>query len=68
MTNELFQILIDRTHLLKEDYFDLLKKTEEEYEKRYGNNPSDIDDDSWIDSMHQPGCDPPTVATDGIVY
>ena len=22
---------------------------EEEYERRYGNNPSDIDDDNWID-------------------
>lgn len=64
MTDKLFQMLIDKAHLLKEDYFDLLEAAEQEYEKRYGSNPSD----SWIESMHQPGCDPPTVTTDGIVY
>lgn len=25
---------------------------EEEYERRFGHNPSDVDDDSWIDVFH----------------
>ncbi len=29
----------------------LLKLAEEEYERRYGANPSDADDDAWIDAM-----------------
>ena len=29
----------------------LLSQAEAEYKRRYGAHPSDIDDDSWIDSM-----------------
>ena len=25
---------------------------ENEYERRYGNNPSEVDDDFWIDALH----------------
>lgn len=30
----------------------LLKIAEDEYERRYGNNPSEVDDDWWIDALH----------------
>lgn len=28
---------------------------EDEYERRYGSHPSDIDDNEWIDSLHVVG-------------
>jgi len=30
----------------------LLKIAEDEYERRYGNNPSEVDDETWIDYLH----------------
>lgn len=51
MTDKQFQKLINDTITAKVKHLELLKKAEEEYEKRCGNNPSDIDDDSWIDPM-----------------
>ena len=31
----------------------LLNKAEEEYKRRFGHYPSEVDDDWWIDSFHQ---------------
>ena len=30
----------------------ILELCEAEYEARFGNNPSEVDDDYWIDSLH----------------
>jgi len=38
----------------------LLTECEEEYERRYGVNPSDVDDDMWIDAFHGHGFSDPT--------
>lgn len=55
MTDKKFQDLINRTVKAKHKHAELLKQAEAEYEKRYGNNPSKVDDDVWIDTMHL-GC------------
>ena len=47
-----FQALIDRTAAAHRKYHKLLAMAEREYERRYGANPSDLDDDQWIDSLH----------------
>jgi len=53
MTDKEFMRLIRRTQMVHAHYMDLLKASEIEYEYRYGHNPSETDDDYWIDSMHQ---------------
>lgn len=55
MTDKQFQKAIDeaRDSLIK--YHKKLKVAEDEYERRYGVHPSDIDDDEWIDSLHVVG-------------
>ena len=68
MSDKQFQALINRTWKVKQQFYVLLETSEAEYERRYGSNPSDIDDDSWIDTMHQPGGKPPTVVADGLIY
>jgi hypothetical protein len=55
MTNKQFTKLIARTAKAYNRYLPLLKKAEDEYERRFGHNPSDADDDFWIDSL-QGGC------------
>lgn len=55
MTDKEFQELIKETHEAKESYQSLLYEAEQEYERRWGHNPSDVDDDTWIDSLHMPG-------------
>lgn len=52
MTNPEFTKLLRRTALAYNKYKPLLELAEQEYERRYGSNPSDVDDDAWIDSMH----------------
>jgi hypothetical protein len=54
MTNKQFQALIDRVQRLRKSYDDALAVAENEYINRYGNHPSDVDDDNWIDSLHMP--------------
>lgn len=34
----------------------LRSQAEKEYESRYGVNPSDVDDDFWIDTVQGAGC------------
>jgi hypothetical protein len=51
MTDKQFNKAIIKCRAACELHLSLLKITEGEYEKRYGNHPSDIDD-WWIDSLH----------------
>ena len=44
--------LLWRLEKARAKYFQLLHQAEDEYERRYGKNPSDVDDDLWIDSYH----------------
>lgn len=55
MTDKQFQKAINeaRDSLIK--YHQKLKVAEDEYKRRYGCYPSDIDDDEWIDSLHVVG-------------
>jgi hypothetical protein len=52
MTDAQFQKSIDKTMSLLVKYKSALKIAENEYERRYGANPSEIDDNYWIDSLH----------------
>lgn len=52
MTDSQFTKLLQRAAKAQNKAGDLLKQCESEYERRYGENPSDIDDDMWIDAMH----------------
>ncbi len=63
MTDEKFQKLIDQTIKQKLRFFALLEKVENEYERRFGYNPSDADDDNFIDTFHMPQNDEMDVAT-----
>jgi hypothetical protein len=51
MTDKQFQALIDRTSNAQNRFRRLLKQAEAEYERRYGFQPSDADDDQWIDGV-----------------
>ena len=53
MTNKQWQSLINRCIKAGEEHLRLLKKAEDEYIRRYGHNPSEVDDDWWIDALHQ---------------
>lgn len=44
--------LLRRLHRARKRYSALLKEAEEAYELRYGNNPSEVYDDNWIDTFH----------------
>ena len=52
MTNKSFNKLLMRLANANDRYKKLLGKSEEEFKKRYGVYPSDIDFDSWIDVYH----------------
>jgi hypothetical protein len=51
MTDAAFTNLLRRTAKAQNKARALLKKAEDEYERRYGSHPSDADDDSWIDQI-----------------
>lgn len=61
MTDKQFQNLLDDLALANLDYKNKLNKAEEEYKRRFGNYPSETDDDTWIDTFHV-GCGRMTVA------
>lgn len=61
MKDERLQILIDQTIKQKLKFFALVDKLELEYEKRFGNKPSDVDDDNFIDTFHMRQGDEMTV-------
>jgi len=49
MTDNQFTRLLGRLAKVGNQYLELQKQAEDEYERRYGVHPSDIDDDMWID-------------------
>ena len=51
MTNEAFTKLLQRTARACNRYQQLLSRCNDEYLRRYGSRPNDIDDDYWIDSI-----------------
>lgn len=53
MTDKEFQKRMDITAKLHSKYVAALSKIEEEYKRRYGNYPHEIDDDFFIDSFSQ---------------
>lgn len=57
MKDERLQILINQTIKQKLKFFALVDKLENEYERRFGFKPSDVDDDNFIDTFHmRQGC------------
>jgi hypothetical protein len=52
MTDRQFEALIHKTADAQRKFSRLLSAAEEEYFRRYGSNPSEWDDDNWIDSLH----------------
>lgn len=58
MTDARFTKLLDRAAAAGRKHGQLLEKAEAEYERRYGKNPSDADDDQWIDAMTLAGGQP----------
>lgn len=55
MTDEAWAKLIKRAAETRCKAEELRKRAEAEYERRYGNNPSDVDDDWWIDTIEGGG-------------
>lgn len=47
-----FKRLIVKARSLARKHAKAIEDAEEEYVRRYGINPSDIDDDGWIDTVH----------------
>jgi len=52
MTDKQWVKIIDKSVKHLKIAFSLRVTAEEEYVKRYGNHPSEIDDDWWIDTLH----------------
>ncbi len=52
MNNNNFQKLLDKLGNAHEKYLKYLEEAENEYERRFGSNPSDLGDDFWIDNFH----------------
>lgn len=52
MTDLRFQNLLDKVTSANIKYQSLLKEAEQEYLRRFGNLPSEVDDDNWIDIFH----------------
>lgn len=52
MNNNEFQLLLNKLAKYNAQYKSALRAAEDEIEKRFGVHPSDIDNDSWIDTFH----------------
>jgi hypothetical protein len=52
MTDKQWESVIDKCRKKHSEYKKLLQIAEDEYLKRYGFNPSDVDDNLWIDLLH----------------
>ncbi len=61
MTDKQFERKIQEAVLAAKKHIVLLLECEAEYESRFGHNPSEADDDFWIDCVHQ-GLYIPTIA------
>lgn len=53
MTDKQWETKIKKCVVAYHRYESLLRQCEEEYERRYKVNPSEVDDDNWIDLLHQ---------------
>jgi hypothetical protein len=53
MTDKAFEKLLCRLNSTHSKYLKLLKEAEDEYKRRFGNYPAEVDDDWWIDSFCQ---------------
>lgn len=53
MTDKAWEIVIKSAVSTFTSYLEFLRIAEEEYERRYGHSPSEVDDDWWIDLLHQ---------------
>jgi hypothetical protein len=53
MTDNKFEILLYKLNRAHRKYCKLLSLAEDEYKRRFGNFPSEVDDDWWIDSFCQ---------------
>jgi hypothetical protein len=52
MTDKEWQSVIKKCQKSGLEHLGYLKIAEDEYIKRYGHHPSEVDDDWWIDSLH----------------
>ena len=52
MKDEKYKNLLSKLNEAHIKYHQLLKQAEEEYKKRFGEYPTNLDDDFWIDSFH----------------
>lgn len=52
MTDKEWQSVIKKCQKAGLQHLAFLKIAEDEYIKRYGHHPSEVDDDWWIDSLH----------------
>lgn len=64
MTDSEWKRLIVRAAKAHEKANMLRKHAEQEYERRYGKSPSDVDDDWWIDTITAQGVSPDGVDLD----
>lgn len=53
MTDKQWQKELNALTSAHSKYLKLLKKAEDEYLRRFGHYPSEVDDDFWIDSFSQ---------------
>jgi hypothetical protein len=53
MTDKQWQSVINKCRSAGDEHLRLLKIAEDEYVRRYGQHPSEVDDDWWIDALHQ---------------
>lgn len=54
MTNKQFEKIMAECGEAHSKYLSLLNEIEGEYERRYGQSPSEFGDDFWIDTFHFP--------------
>ena len=52
MTDQKWHKIIIKCKAACDEHLRLLKIAEDEYFQRYGNAPSDVNDDWWIDTLH----------------
>ncbi len=52
LTDKQWEKLIRKANTLANEHRLVIQSAESEYENRYGHNPSEIDDDWWIDTLH----------------
>jgi len=52
MTDKQWQAIINECRKAGDEHLRLLHIAEKEYNRRYGHDPSQVDDDWWIDALH----------------